>query len=83
MDSTGIEREYDHLEVVTEPSKAHLVFDTVRNDCFQFSSWSEVSSGIQVRLDSAEADHTVTVLPYLLPTNRYYFVRSESFEEHR
>lgn len=82
MDSKTIESEHSHLTVVSEPEKANLVFDTVRNSCYHFADWTRASKGIEVHLDDRE-EHTLTVLPYVLPTNRYYFVQSESFENHR
>lgn len=76
MDSLALESKYDGITVVTEPAEANLIFDSVEESFFHFSSWSISRGAYHARLDSEE---TVTLRKYLHKSNRYYFVQSESF----
>lgn len=76
MDSLAVESQYDDITVVTEPSEANLIFDSVEESFFRFLSWSASGGAYHARLDSEE---TITLRKYLHQSNRYYFVQSESF----
>jgi len=78
MDSIEIESEYDAIEVVTQPTSANLLFDSVEKEFHRFHSWSDSRDAYHTRLHS---ETTVTVRKYLHPTNRYYFVQSTGFKQ--
>lgn len=77
MDSNEIESTYD-VDVTASPENANLLYDSVADKFHRFLGWMQVSSAYQTQLDSEE---TVTVPITIQPSNRYYFIVSDSFKQ--
>lgn len=79
MDSQTIEEQYD-VTVVTDPTDANLLYDSVDDTFHRFLSWAVSSDAYHTKLPNGEK--IVIVRKYLHSSNRYYFVVSESFQDY-